>query len=150
MNKNTLKSIWAVLAGFIIVFALSYGTDFGLLAAGVLPKGGLPMYGSELLIITIIVYRSIYNVVGGYIMARLAPNHPMAHALTGGMIGFVLSLVGTIATRDMNLGPAWYAWAIVLVALPTAWLGGKLFLLTSRKRVIGCSYLEAQQQYSNQ
>ncbi len=90
------------------------------------------MYGSELLIITILAYRNTYNVVGGYIMARLAPNHPMGHALTGGALGFVLSIVGAIVARD--LGPAWYAWTIVVLALPTAWLGGKLFVLSSGKK----------------
>ena len=37
MNKNTLKSIGAVLAGFVAVFVLSLGTDVVLHATGVFP-----------------------------------------------------------------------------------------------------------------
>jgi len=38
--------------------------------------------------------------------------------------GLVLSLAGAIAT--MELGPDWYPIALVLTALPCAWLGGVL------------------------
>lgn len=51
-------------------------------------------------------------------MARLALNHPMGHVLTRGALGFVSSIVGAIIVRD--LVPAWYAWIIVVLALPTA------------------------------
>jgi hypothetical protein len=132
--KNTLKSIGAILAGFIVVFALSYGTDALLEQLGVIPKGRLPMYGSEAIIFMILAYRTIYNIVGSYLVARLAPSHPMRHALIIGALGFVGSIGGAIAGGD--LGPAWYAWSIVVVALPCAWLGGKLFELRSAKAEI--------------
>lgn len=127
MNRNALKSIGAVLAGFVATFALSYGTDGILRLIGVLP-GALPMYGSELQIITVIIYRTIYNVAGAYIAARLAPNHPMRHALVLGSVGFVLSILVTAVTWNTNLGPAWYSISIIVLALPSAWLGGKLRL----------------------
>ena len=125
MIRNIFKTIGAIVAGFVATFALSYGTDAVLGLMGVLPAGPLPMYGSELLIITILVYRNIFNVVGCYLAARLAPNHPMGHALGLGGLGFVLSIVCAIVGRD--LGPAWYLWGLVVLALPSAWLGGKLF-----------------------
>lgn len=85
------------------------------------------MFGSEPLIFMILVYRTIYNVVGAYIVARLAPNHPMRHALAIGALGTLGSIAGAMAAKD--LGPAWYAWSIVATALPSAWLGGRLFEL---------------------
>jgi len=125
MNKNIFKSIGAVVAGFIAIFALSYGTDAVLESMGVFSSGPLPMYGSESLIITILVYRLIYSVVGCYIAARLAPAYPMRHALALGILGFVFSIVGAIVGRD--LGPAWYLWGLVVFALPCAWFGGRLY-----------------------
>ncbi len=125
MNKNTFKSIGAFFAGFIAIFVLSYGTDTVLEAIGVFSSGPLPMYGSESLIITILIYRLIYSVVGCYIAARLAPVFPMRHAIALGVFGFVFSLIGAIVGRD--LGPAWYLWGLVVFALPCAWLGGKLY-----------------------
>ena len=132
--KNILKSTGAILAGFILTFALSYGTDAVLGALGVIPTGSLPMYGSEPVIFLILVYRTLYNVVGAYLVARLAPSHPMRHALVIGTLGFLGSFAAAIAAP--NLGPAWYAWSIVATALPSAWLGGMLFTLRSAKAEI--------------
>lgn len=133
MNKNIFQSIGAIIAGFVATFVLSYATDLVLEGMGMLASGPLPMYGSELLIATILVYRNIYNVVGTYIAARLAPNHPMRHALALGVLGFVLSIIATIATWNMSLGPAWYSVGIVVFALPCAWFGGKLFEMRSSR-----------------
>ena len=58
MNKNVFKSIGAVLSGFVAIFILSYGTDAVLEGVGLMPRGALPIYGSELLIFTVLVYRT--------------------------------------------------------------------------------------------
>ncbi len=124
---NVLKSIGAVIVGFIAIFVLSYGTDAVLEAAGVLQSGAaLPMHGSELLITAILIYRLVYSVAGCYITAKLAPNHPMRHALVLGVLGLAGSIGGAFVAAQQSLGPAWYAWALVVFALPCAWLGGKL------------------------
>lgn len=91
---------------------------------GVLPKDNL--YVGTGLILFILGYRAFFSVIGCYITAKLAPHSPMKHALTLGIIGVILSTLGAIATANMNLGPAWYAWALVVITLPVAWLGGKL------------------------
>jgi len=127
MTGNILKSIGAGIAGLVAIIVLSYGTDAVLEAAGILHTGSLPMYGSELLISVILVYRLIYSVVGCYIAARLAPNYPMRHALALGVLGFLGSIGGAVAPAMQNLGPAWYTWGLVVFALPCAWLGGWLF-----------------------
>jgi hypothetical protein len=50
----------------------------------------------------------------------------MAHALFLGAIGTLLSLAGGYAAISMNMGPVWYPGALVVTALPCAWLGGLL------------------------
>ena len=127
--KSVLKSIRAGVAGFIVGAILSFATDYVLETAGVLPHGNL--YVSSLLIWAVLFYRSVYNTLGCYIVARLAPNHPMRHAPVLGVIGTILSIVGAIATANMNLVPAWYAWTLAALSMPSAWLGGKLFELRS-------------------
>jgi hypothetical protein len=72
-------------------------------------------------------YRLVYNVVGGYVMARFAPYAPMRHALAGGSVGFVLSLVGVITATQVDLGPLWYPIALAVTAIPCSWLGGMLY-----------------------
>jgi len=42
-----------------------------------------------------------------------------------GVVGLVLSAAGAIVTiTKYDLGPDWYPVALVLTALPCAWLGG--------------------------
>lgn len=50
----------------------------------------------------------------------------MKHALIGGAIGTVLATVGALVTWNKDLGPHWYAVALVVGALPTAWVGARL------------------------
>src|SRR5260221_4652860 len=125
MNSNVLRSIGAVAAGMVAIVVLSYGTDFVLEGVGVLPRGRL--YGSWLLIVAVLVYRCLYSVIGCYIAARLAPGRPMRHALSLGVLGLIVSAAGTAATWNMHLAPAWYSLALIVLALPCAWVGGKPF-----------------------
>ena len=77
-------------------------------------------------------YRTIYGIAGGYITARLAPDRPIMQALILGIIGFVLGLAGTLATRNRGpeFGPKWYAITVIVLAIPAAWIGGKLVIKT--------------------
>jgi len=126
-GKNVGPSIWAVVAGFLAVVILSIGTDAGLHAAGIFP--GLGQRMSDGLFVLATIYRTIYGVVGSYVTARLAPYKAMKHALVGGAIGMVLATIGAVATWNKNLGPRWYPVALVVGALPTAWVGARLLLM---------------------
>ncbi len=50
----------------------------------------------------------------------------MRHALALGVVGLVLSTIAAITTIPMDLSPSWFPIALVLTALPCAWLGGAL------------------------
>ncbi len=130
MSRDNLKSVGAVLAGLVFIGATHSGTDAILENIGVLPKGHLHV-GNGLVLI-VIGYRAVLSLIGCYITALLAPKSPMKHALVLGIVGMLLSTVGAIATANMNLGPSWYAWTLVAISLPIAWLGGKLYELRSR------------------
>ena len=126
------RSIWAVVAGFIVVVVLSIGTDAVLHALHVFPTLGQRMSDKLFLIATI--YRTVYAIVGSYITARVAPNRPMTHALIGGIIGLILGSVGAAVTWNRaELGPHWYPLALVVTALPCAWIGGKIHELEISK-----------------
>ncbi len=75
-----------------------------------------------------LAYRSVYAVLGSYITARLAPNNPMKHAMLLGVIGVVLSMAGLVSTWNAGpaYGPRWYPIALVVSALPCAWIGARL------------------------
>jgi hypothetical protein len=124
--RRTFRSIGAVFAGLLVTVILSNGTDALLHATGIFPPLGHPM--SNGLFIFATAYRTVYAIGGCYLAACLAPDRPMRHALILGIIGMVLGLVGTIATWNAGpeFGPKWYPLALVLLALPSAWVGGKL------------------------
>ena len=125
-GRRTLRSIGAVFAGFFATFILSIGTDLLLHAAGVFPPWGQPM--SSALFVLATAYRTINTVAGGYLTARLAPNKPMGHVWTLGVIGLLAAIAGTAATwnKGPEFGPKWYPLALVVLAIPSVWLGGKL------------------------
>jgi hypothetical protein len=124
--RNLWRSTAAILCGFIAVVVLSLGTDQVLHVLNVYPPWGQPMNDPGLNFLAL-AYRCVYAVLGSTIAARLAPRHPMRHALVLGGIGFVLSIAGAVAASMANLGPLWYPVALVLTALPCAWLGGALY-----------------------
>ena len=119
-----LRSIGAVLAGLVAVIFLSTAMDALLVALNVFPEIDESTHFTTAQYIIAIVHRSVFNVFGAWVTARLAPNAPMRHALILGGIGFALALFGTVVM--WSFGDNWYAITLVVLALPCAWLGGKL------------------------
>ena len=131
-SPNVGRSILAVLAGIIVGIALTLATDAILHKVGFFPPLGEWTPSGPLAVAT--AYRIVYAIVGSYIVARLAPNRPMMHALTSGAIGVVASAVGAAVTWNKDLGPHWYPLALIVTALPCAWVGGKIWLAQLRER----------------
>lgn len=129
MGRNTFRSIGAVIAGFAVITVLSTAADTVLENAGVLPEDTLPLVGDDLLLGGVLGYRAAFSLAGCYLAARLAPSRPMWHALALGVAGVVLSALGSVAMSDSQ--PVWFGVVLTLMALPVAWLGGKLYLATS-------------------
>jgi hypothetical protein len=117
------RSIVAFLASFVTVIVLSLGTDLLMHALGLFPGLGKPILDSKLLALAF-GYRLLYGVLGGYVIARLAPFAPLGHAVASGVVGMVLSTIGAVTM--WGLGPNWYPVALAATALPCAWLGGTL------------------------
>jgi hypothetical protein len=125
--RRLLRSAAAVFLGFLTVVVLSLGTDQLLHVLKVYPPWNQPMNDPGLNLLAL-SYRIVYTVLGSYVTARLAPHSPMRHVWVLGTIGFVIGTAGAIASIPLHLGPSWYPIAIVLTALPCAWLGGILYL----------------------
>lgn len=120
---STLKSIGAVVAGFLAVAVPSTVTDEILHAANIMPRLTVLPTQDALLALA---YRSLYTVLGGFVTAKLAPRNAMKHVWALAGIGLLGGLGGVAAAVSQGYGPAWYAWAIAIEAVPLVWLGGKL------------------------
>jgi hypothetical protein len=133
------RSIAAVLAGMFAGITLTIGTDIVLHAIGVFPPWGQSMVGFDGPLLLATVYRTVFGVLGSYIIARLAPDRPMLLALVGGGMGLAVSIVGAVLTWNKGpaFGPHWYPLALIVLAIPQAWAGGKLRLMQLRARVAG-------------
>lgn len=118
------RSIAAIVAGFLLIGFLSFGTD-------ALVRGALPTYFDAVgrtehagILLATIAYVGLYAVTGCYVAARLAPRAPMRHALILGALGLVFNVAGTIAM--WATAPAWYHIVSLALVMPYAWLGGRL------------------------
>jgi hypothetical protein len=122
-SGRVLRSIGAVAAGLVAIFAVTTVTDVVMHATGVFPPPGAPPMSGTLFLLAF-AYRFVFDVAGCWLTARLAPARPMGHALVLGSIGLVLSIAGAAAMWDA--GPAWYPLSLAASALPCAWLGARL------------------------
>src|SRR2546428_6891678 len=104
--RRRWRSVGAVVAGFVVVFVLSVGTDQVLHVLKVYPPWGEPMAGVLFVVAT--AYRIVYTILGGYITARLAPHAPGRHPLIPGLVGPAPGPAGVmVAIATPGLGPPW-------------------------------------------
>jgi hypothetical protein len=118
------KSIWAVLAGGLVVVGVTTLVDIALHVAGVFPPLNEPI--NDALALLASSYRIVISIAGAWLTARLAPKNPMKHAMVLGIIGALLALIGVVATWNLGLGPRWYPISLVVLAIPQSWAGAWL------------------------
>jgi len=121
------KRIGAVLAGFFLIGFLGFLTDTVLQQFSLLPIPTEHRFETQHAVLAL-SYHLVFATLGGFVTARLAPDHPLAHAMALGILGIRISTLGLIAIIVQDLAPAWYGWALIL-SIPVTWLGGKLALL---------------------
>ena len=125
-RRSIVRSVCAVFAGLLFIVVLSILTDVVMHATGIYPPGFQYMPDSLFLLAT--AYRIVYSILGSYLTARLAPDRPMLHALILGVVGVLLSIAGALSTwnKGPEFGPKWYPITLIVIAIPLAWVGGKL------------------------
>lgn len=123
MNKKTL---FAIAAGVFFTIIVTTLVDVLLHVMKVYPGWDVPLTDGLALLAT--SYRIPISIVAAMLTAKLAPDEPMRHAINLGYVGTVLGLVGVLATWNAGMGPRWYPIALMVLALPQCWLGGKLYL----------------------
>jgi hypothetical protein len=118
-----VRSILAIVTGFLVIGVLSFGTDAVLASAGVFPPRGQPVTSVGLLLL-VTAYVAVYAIFGCWLTAYLAPGHPMRHALILGALGFAFNVMGALANRGTM--PDWFLLLSLALVMPYAWIGGRL------------------------
>ena len=119
-----LRSVLAIVAGFILIGLLAIGTDG--IAHAIRPEifGPNSSTSNVPYLIIAIIYVGVYATAGCWLAATLAGRRPMLHALILGLLGLVFNLA---AVPGMwALFPHWYTVVSLILVMPFAWLGGRI------------------------
>ena len=134
-GKQVRRSTLAVAAGFVLALVLSRSVDVLLERTGVFPTVAQQQAeGFDVLWMNILAlcYRMAFGVLGGYVTAAVAPNRPARHVHLLAIIATAVAVISNIAVATIpataNVLPAWFAVALVLIAYPSTWLGGRWYL----------------------
>jgi hypothetical protein len=119
-----LRSIGAIVAGFVLIAVLAFGADALVISA--FPEKFAPNGGTSdpVMLGFMTLYVAVFAIFGCYVAARLAPSRPMRHALILGALGLVFNIVAAISLWGTM--PAWYSILNLLLVMPYAWVGGQL------------------------
>jgi hypothetical protein len=131
-----LRSVLAVVVGFVVTAVASVGTDGVLML--LLPRSIIeaqpPPPG---LLVGILFYCFVYAVLGAYVTALIARRAEVRHALALGAIalsiGIALSLPVLLGRSSDPPMPAWYALLSLALVIPATALGGCLRVLQRRR-----------------
>jgi hypothetical protein len=116
------KSVWPIIAGFLLLAVLSVGAD--MILRSFFPKafGRSEAPLGALASLVTMFYASAFGVVSSYLTATLAPCRPVMHALALGGIVFLFALGGLVGS--WHRAPAWFNVGFLAIVLAAAWLGG--------------------------
>ena len=128
--KSIFQSIGAVVAGYLVSAVLTAVT---IAILGVLfPES----YTAENIawVIFNVIYGCAFAVIGGYVVARLAPSRPFAHATVLGVLMAIFALITGYAmssappSPEYANQPSWYYPVLAITVLPSILLGAWLYM----------------------
>jgi hypothetical protein len=124
-----IRSVLSVLAGIVVLTVTSFAIEA---VADPLLTRMFPQALPDHAAIThnlpasvfMFFYTSLCVVAGGYVAGYLARHHPAMHALVMGAVQMLLTIWAMISLPDVAPLRNWIV--AILLAIPTAWLGGFL------------------------
>ena len=128
--KSIFQSIGAVIAGYL-VSAILTGVTIAVLGA-LFPES----YTAENIawVVFNVIYGCAFAVIGGYVVARLAPARPFVHATVLGVLMAVFALITGYAmssappSPEYANQPGWYYPVLAITVLPSILLGAWLYV----------------------
>jgi H+/Cl- antiporter ClcA len=133
MKRRTLKNVWAVLAGFVIVFALSVLTDGLMMLIGVFPGMDNPELYTDWMYLLSLTYCSFYTFLGGYFTAKQSSGNTMFQVYVLAILGLISGTFGAYVNWDRGTGHEWFPIALALTGPLFVIWGGKMFVKKQEK-----------------
>jgi hypothetical protein len=139
MWRNILRTVVAIIAGIVVLAALSFGIEAVAdplmmhLFPVTLPNAAALAHSfpAHLVMFT---YTFLSIVAGGYVAAWIAREHPVRDAVLMGVVEALFT--AWIMTMSFHQAPM-YSWIVgIVVCIPGAWLGGILRVRTARPKAI--------------
>ena len=133
--KSIFQSIGAVIAGYLISAIL---TAFTIAALGMLfPES----YKAENIawVAFNVIYGCAFAVIGGYVVARLAPSRPFTHAIVLGVLMSIFAVITGYAVSaappspEYANQPGWYYPVLAITVLPSILLGAWWYVRGANK-----------------
>jgi hypothetical protein len=118
-----VRSILAIVAGFMFIGALARVTGTTLQTAGVFPAVGEPVTDVARVLLET-AYVAVFAITGCWLAALIAPSRPMRHALILGLLGLAFNVIVAVATWGQR--PTWAVLLNLALVMPYAWIGGRL------------------------
>ncbi|MBY0490685.1 MAG: hypothetical protein K2R93_12660 [Gemmatimonadaceae bacterium] len=126
------RSLFAIATGFVLIAALTLGTDLALHVA--VPSlydanGGTQ---SAPVLLLMMAYVALYAIGGCYLCARLAPSHPRVHTTMLGVLGLIATTWAGMHQWDLR--PSWFHVLSIVLVMVYATIGGQLRVMELEQR----------------
>jgi hypothetical protein len=116
-----MKTLTALLSGYILWTVLWFAGNAGLRAAGVLPGNATQPLAAPRPLVALLLVALVCSLAGGYITAAISRS---SSTLTIPVLGFLLFATGCIVQYKVwNLMPFWYHLVFLGLLIPTTLLG---------------------------
>ncbi len=96
---NILKGILAIAVGFVFIGVTHNGTDFVLESLGIFTPPTV-RFDTTWMVIAATVYRNLFMIAAGYIVATLAPAPKMRYVVILGVIGTLFGTAEFLSTSN--------------------------------------------------
>ena len=133
-ENHISQSILSIAVGFVFMVVIMRLSEYILARMGLYDAAQpLRIYSGQPVLYVFFIERVVLTILGGYIAAWLAPSRLLLHAVILGGFAAIYRLLSLIDGAQQSYGIAWYMFGLVLLAIPTAWLGGYIYVHMLKK-----------------
>lgn len=125
-----LRSIVAVVCGFVVMIVLGLGTDFLMMSIAPGAYTGNSGTQATLPLLLALTYSIVFLIAAGFVTSYIAGKAEILHSLALGVLMLAMTTLATVQMYDT--APLWWHLTMLIITLPAIIFGG--YLRATRKR----------------